>query len=455
MLKFFLSLLVFGGLACEINVQVGAGEGVWVSSLNVPAEGVVRFVVSGLPIGNLVNVTVALSDGRASSSTFVSDINGRVDTASFAPVGGSYVGFADGRALFYMMSGGTQEDRVCQNSPSLASFSPSSGTLQGKVIVHDGLCHASFDYVEYNNVSMKNVTTTGSVGFLFWPTSVALKDVTRAVLWFGGSEGGLLHPKFGALLSQKLNAAVLNVAYFGCPYISPSLTNISLEYFFSSLDLLTDECPLAQSFGVWGWSLGSQAAALVSAHYRGRKPIGATVLGVPSYVAWGADSSGGASWTLRGVAVSSLPLPDFGPSCFVNVGSSEYQILIVRQCYLSAVLKGDSFYNGSSVLPFEQIFNPLLVVSGTSDMIWPSDVFANMIVARRSRVNLSTVSLQYCGAGHAVCTPPTATWPGLSVVNATLAFSLGGTGMAESFGTRNSFEQIVEFLGKNLMNSKI
>lgn len=62
----------------------------------------VTMYFEGFTPGGQVTVRTAMADGSKSVATFLADENGRFDTASAAPVGGSYQG-ADADGLFWSM----------------------------------------------------------------------------------------------------------------------------------------------------------------------------------------------------------------------------------------------------------------------------------------------------------------------------------------------------------------
>jgi hypothetical protein len=118
----------------------------------------------------------------------------------------------------------------------------------GKIVAESAggnSCSAEFELEDYAGVKLRNVSSSSRAALLYLPFDGA-ENHSRAVLWFGGSEGGLLDPRYPALLAQQTQLPILNVAYFGCAsFCCPRLFNTSI---WSILSILFGNiCPLACS----------------------------------------------------------------------------------------------------------------------------------------------------------------------------------------------------------------
>jgi hypothetical protein len=90
-------------------------------------------------------------------------------------------------------------------------------------------------------------------GTLFVP---ATAEPSAAVLLIGGSGGS--EPSYVAEPLASAGIAALSVAYFARPGLPGQLRDISLEYFFSALEVLRDQLPPDTPLAVLGMSRGSE-----------------------------------------------------------------------------------------------------------------------------------------------------------------------------------------------------
>jgi hypothetical protein len=134
-------------------------------------------------------------------------------------------------------------------------------------------------------------------GTIFVPVSAAPR---AAVLLIGGSGGS--EPSYVAEPLASAGIAALSVAYFARPGLPGELRDISLEYFFSALEVLRDQLPPGTPLAVLGMSRGSEAAML-TAIWSGARVHGVLAT-VPGNVVAGSWPPGGSAWLLDG-----RPLP--------------------------------------------------------------------------------------------------------------------------------------------------
>jgi dienelactone hydrolase len=174
-----------------------------------------------------------------------------------------------------------------------------------------------------------------------------------AVLFLGGSEGGLSGSGIAELLAQH-GLPALALAYFRAPALPQSLANIPLEYFAGALGWLRAQPEVDPAhITVIGVSRGSEAAQLLGVHYPDL--VQAVVASVPSNVALCAfPPAPGSSWTFEGAPVPCTnqfnePAPTDDPA---------------------------------AVIPDERIHGPVFLVCGRLDSIWISCPYAREIKAR-------------------------------------------------------------------------
>jgi pimeloyl-ACP methyl ester carboxylesterase len=117
-----------------------------------------------------------------------------------------------------------------------------------------------------------------------------------AVLLIGGSGGS--EPSYVAEPLARAGVAALSLAYFARPGLPGQLRDISLEYFFSALEVLRDHLPPDTPLAVLGMSGGSEAAML-TAIWSGARVHGVLAT-VPGNVVAGSWPPGGSAWLLDG-----------------------------------------------------------------------------------------------------------------------------------------------------------
>lgn len=253
-----------------------------------------------------------------------------------------------------------------------------------------------------------------------------------AILLLGGSEGGL---GSGALrMARGLQAAgfsVLQLSYYRSPGQPENFASIPLETFDRGLAWLKARKDVnAARIGVVGASKGAEAALIVGSRHPEVKAI---VAGMPSAFAWPAFGFGGppiegASWSLNGVDLPSLPYGPFDPATGL----------------LSIYANGlkDAGEHPDAVIPVEKARGAILLVCGMDDRLWPACPMADMVKTRAPRAQV----LAYPDAGHAVFGLPLAdddaALPSLA--------SLGGTPQGNNAARKDGWPRVIAFLKKAL-----
>ena len=190
-----------------------------------------------------------------------------------------------------------------------------------------------------------------------------------AVLLIGGSGGS--EPSYvGSALASE-GVAALSVAYFARPGLPDQLRAISLEYFFSALEILQGALP-GVALAVLGMSRGSEAAMLTAIHSVIR--VRGVVAMVPGNVVAGSWPSGGPAWLLGG-----RPLP-------------------------YVVHSGPDGQDPDALIPVELVPGPMLMVAAGADHVWPSADMARALSRRLHEHGDSHghTILEYPEAGHSV-----------------------------------------------------
>ena len=179
-------------------------------------------------------------------------------------------------------------------------------------------------------------------GTLFVPA-----EPCAAVLLIGGSGGS--EPSYVGEALAREGVAALSVAYFARPGLPDQLRAISLEYFFSALEILHAELPGAP-LAVLGMSRGSEAAMLTAIHSAIR--VHGVVATVPGNVVAGSWPSGGPAWLL-----------DARPLAYVDHSGPDCE-------------------DADALIPIELVTGPILLVAAGADRVWPSADMARALSGR-------------------------------------------------------------------------
>jgi dienelactone hydrolase len=290
-------------------------------------------------------------------------------------------------------------------------------------------------------VEPRAVRESGLVGNFHRPST---PSVHPGIIVLGGAGGGLESASaVGTLLADRGYAA-LALAYFGLEHLPARLEEIPLEYFKSAIEWLRSQ-PLVESskIGVLGTSKGGEAALVISATYR---EIGAVVAYSPSHVvfqgineAWSDSSMSKSSWTLRGKPVPFVPF-HMDNDCIEQYG-------FYLGLYLSSLQNMRAVKR--AIIPVERINGPILLVSGTDDAVWPSNLMCKRIVERLKQRNFafSFQHLSYDSTGHLLAGPNRLT-PSRKISAGGL--SIGGTVEANAAARDDAWEKACAFLDEYL-----
>lgn len=232
-----------------------------------------------------------------------------------------------------------------------------------------------------------------------------------AVLYLGGSEGGVPFKEKAELLASR-GLPTLALAYFGEPGLPQELANVPLEYFESALRWLGRQPGVDPArIAIVGISRGGEAALLVGSTFP------ELVAGVVSYVGSSvvnpSTNRRDPAWTHNGRPVQAPESPDLG---------------------------NPRPLSGLGVIKVELIDGPVLLVSGLSDLLWPSGGYAAAIVDRRRAAGLETTSLTSLSAGHAV---------GVAVPNMAVR-ALGGTRKADASLRGRAWPRVLALLRRRV-----
>jgi dienelactone hydrolase len=402
--------------------------------------------VTGLPPGEPVTLAAEMVDdfGRSwhSSTELEADDNGIVNTATMAPLRGSYAG-VDPMGLFWSMvpSDGRMVGPSTKDGllPTRVSLSVSAGedvlaaTKIERLFVADG-------------VERVSVRERGLVGTLFLPPG---EGPLPAMLTVTGSGGGIDEGRAAMLASHGYAAFAL--AYFNATGLPDSLIDIPLEYLETGISWLAEH-PRVRSdrLGVIGGSRGGELSLLLGSMF---PAITAVVAYVPSAVVWGGFGRGSdelpeppASWTYRGVPLAYMP-PFTGD---VDLGIAEGDPIPLTPYFLKSMESAADM--AATAIAVERIAGPVLLISGEADAMWPSAEFARAAFDRLERAGHPhpNTHLAYADAGHMIRTPyvPTTVTDSVHPVSEDL-FAMGGTAEGNAHANEDSWRHVVAFLAEH------
>ncbi len=265
-------------------------------------------------------------------------------------------------------------------------------------------------------------------------------DVVRhAIIVVGGSEGGI--PQSLAYPFAERGWAVLAVAYFGVKGLPPSLANVPVESLDGAVAWLQRQ-PLTDTsdLTVVGVSRGSELALLFASRTPSIKRV---IAYVPSHVVWGPvgkfEDAAISAWSQGGTALPYVPHarePDYSAKPYRGT-----QDFLVDLQQASAV--------DAAAIPVERIQGPVLLLSAEDDLIWPSTLMSQRLMARLSAAEhpYPDEHVSYPGAGHLISPGSD---PGLlearHPIGVVIAF--GGSRGANRTAQKNALAKAIEFLNK-------
>ncbi|GAA4210417.1 acyl-CoA thioester hydrolase/BAAT C-terminal domain-containing protein [Actinocatenispora rupis] len=276
------------------------------------------------------------------------------------------------------------------------------------------------------------------------PTEQALPDGLDGVLWLpdeapraavlvvAGSSGRIDHDRTRVLAEHGALAA--SIRWFGGVGQSPGICEIPLETFTAALDELRRYDP--PRLAMVGVSKGAEAALLVAGRYRLDHVLAVS----PSSVVWanvgpGADGWGTpyrSSWTWRGEPLAFVPYDDTWP---------EPQPPVACRSLYERSLAAYPAEVAAAAIPVGHIDCDVTLVAGADDEMWPSDLFARQLAARRRAAGRPVTVLASDTAGHRPY------FPGEPEPAASPRFRYGGDPAADAELGARAFDRLRTAIG--------
>jgi uncharacterized protein len=204
-----------------------------------------------------------------------------------------------------------------------------------------------------------------------------------------------------ARLFAEAGFIALALRWFGGEGQTPGICEIPLEIFFSATNRLLQEG--AERLAYIGTSKGAEAALLVATLDR---RIDLVIALSPTSVVWansgvGRDGLGWplrSSWTYRGDPLPFVRIDQSAPIVMVD-GLPSY-----RGCIEQSLITFSGDVEAATI-QIEAARADIILVAGSADALWPSDVFASALAKRRADAGRPVQLLIHPNAGHRVLLP--------------------------------------------------
>jgi len=383
---------------------------------------------TGLDPGEIVAIRAVLLDGAgkqwASQARFLADAQGTVDTSKQPPVGGSYKEVS-GPGLIWSMKP-TGKHTLAYTPP--LDLAPQSIEFR---LARNG-AEISTARLEQLRLAegVQQIKVQGQLhGVFFVPGA---NERHPGVLVLGGWEGGVPLEEAAWLASHGF--AALALAYFRYENLPRALEGIPLEYFGHALVWMMDRPEiLPDRIAVVGSTRGGELALQLGAMYTGFKAVVAYSppnLRQPASTWYGTPISLPYAWTWQGQPLA---------------------FLFARLQWSRSTSAGAIF---NAAIKVEDTRDPILLICGQDDEIWPSSRMADVLAAGLKRANFSypVQVLKYPHAGHHAGRPEIVpTWQDAlphPVTGRSMIF--GGTPEGNAESSLDAIPKVLEFLQANL-----
>jgi len=431
---------------CLIVPQAASGRkpGIQV----VPKSGLlgvpINIQVKGLKPGEKVILRARSEDGNnvnwESSSLFIADKKGIVDIADQAPVSGDYSEL-DPAGLFWSMTpqGLKKKDWRPYSLKGLDRMIVTLTAEKDGAVLATAQLERLLRHPE-SKLVRESIREHGLEAALFYP---AEGGPHPAVISLGGSGGGLSEQREALLGSYGY--AVLSLGYFGIEHLPQELVEIPIEYFDRAIGWIkTHKAVDPERIAAFGGSKGGELALLLGASFPDIKAV--VGVSASAYVWQGISLKSfvpRSSWSRDG---KGLPFAPF------NMIWSDYQKILkkepiaFREWYNPEKTSPDQLK--AAAIEVEKINGPVLLISGSNDQMWPSEIFSEMIIKRLKEYGHPYPDEHICfeGAGHTFRLPylPTA------ANQATGQYIFGGNPRADAHASLGAWKAILLFLNRHL-----
>lgn len=246
------------------------------------------------------------------------------------------------------------------------------------------------------SVISDNINDNSLAGKLFFSDSAEQRP---AVIVLRGSNGGI--NELAAQSFAEEGFVALALAYFQYSGVPENLENIPLEYFLRAIQWLRSQPNVQGEVRLYGASRGGELVLLLGSLFP--EEIASIAAIVPSCVTYGGvPHAKKPAWTLDEKPFPVAPFPIEG----VIKQLAEQQTLSYAPLFLRAMQKNPEGFDEASI-KVENIRCPLLLISGKDDRMWPSWLYADLVMERLNRYDssISRTHLCYPDVGHMITNP--------------------------------------------------
>ncbi|ETB70712.1 acyl-CoA thioesterase [Bacillus sp. CPSM8] len=412
--------------------------------LHIPAvskwDEKINLKISGLRPFDIIEIILTVKDEAdaewRSHAVFQANRLGEVDPAAAAPIKGTYQS-KDQMGLFWSM-------QAVESSCSFHKKSVNSSVYRIEVKQKERtiLSKEIKRVLLSETVERQEVSENGLSGTFFRPLAV---NRPPAVIVLGGSDGGLDETMAGMLANYGY--ATFAIPYFQYKQLPKKLVEIPLEYFRKAIDWLGRQEGLHhRQIGICGRSKGGELALLIGSHFP-------EIRFAVSHVGGGVVFQGvglkkfrqTSSWSLDGAPLAFAPLPLFSLSQLWNMVTHKLtrQPHAFTDLYKKALRKVKEDH--PAIIKAEHINGPILLTSGTDDLVWPSASMNEKIVERlkKKRFPYSVKHLYFEDAGHNIRPPY---FPTSERKSRKIAY--GGKTEADAIAAQTFWRELLLFLEK-------
>lgn len=413
--------------------------------LHIPAvskwDEKINLKISGLRPFDIIEIILTVKDEAdaewRSHAVFQANRLGEVDPAAAAPIKGTYQS-KDQMGLFWSM-------QAVESSCSFHKKSVNSSVYRIEVKQKERtiLSKEIKRVLLSETVERQEVSENGLSGTFFRPLAV---NQPPAVIVLGGSDGGLDETMAGMLANYGY--ATFAIPYFQYKQLPKKLVEIPLEYFRKAIDWLGRQEGLHhRQIGICGRSKGGELALLIGSHFL-------EIRFAVSHVGGGVVFQGvglkkfrqTSSWSLDGAPLAFAPLPLFSLSQLWNMVTHKLtrQPHAFTDLYKKALRKVKEDH--PAIIKAEHINGPILLTSGTDDLVWPSASMNEKIVERlkKKRFPYSVKHLYFEDAGHNIRPPY---FPTSGRKSRKIAY--GGKTEADAIAAQTFWRELLLFLEKS------
>ena len=394
---------------------------------------IIRIFVSHLEPMKRVGLRVSVTDSGGihweSVAYFRANEQGEIDPASQEPLRGSTYSGRHAMGLFWSMV----PERLQPFDASADLQYEVSLESGGAVMAQERICRLAYRHPPSGNIEKEELR--GDVYANFYRSEP--QNVKPTIILLGGS-GGQFQSETAFYLAAR-GYSVLDLMYFGPNGLPPRLERVPLEYLNRAIQWVRQRGETGLSdIVLMGRSRGAEYALLYASQFDDVKGV---ISLVGSNLAWSAKSYFRSSWTHNGneIPFARGSLRQAVRYLWRSRGVGQDQL----GYFNSATTKQRRTMNAE--IEVERIRAPILLLSGKSDMQWPSAEMGERLVSRAMHHGFPFAirHVAYHDAGHEFLAIPFIPQPSLSSM---MTWASGGTTQGNALASIEAWGEIFGFL---------